>query len=83
MPRSLLGPWLTGGLTISTGAVAASKGYVDAITRLARHAHQATWGGCTDIGECKTLKLLPLTKARGSTLNTGALQDGASFFACL
>lgn len=32
------------------GAVAASKGYVDAITRLARHAHQATWGGCTDIG---------------------------------
>lgn len=32
------------------GAVAASKGYVDAITRLARHAQQATWGGCTDIG---------------------------------
>ncbi|XP_064479013.1 brain-specific angiogenesis inhibitor 1-associated protein 2-like isoform X2 [Ornithodoros turicata] len=32
------------------GAVAASKGYTDAISRLARHAHQATWGGCTDIG---------------------------------
>lgn len=32
------------------GAVAASKGYIDAISRLARHAHQATWGGCTDIG---------------------------------
>ncbi|XP_077526798.1 insulin receptor substrate 53 kDa isoform X1 [Haemaphysalis longicornis] len=31
-------------------AVAASKGYMDAISRLARHAHQATWGGCTDIG---------------------------------
>lgn len=31
-------------------AVAASKGYMDAISRLARHAHQGTWGGCTDIG---------------------------------
>ncbi|XP_054724640.1 brain-specific angiogenesis inhibitor 1-associated protein 2-like isoform X2 [Uloborus diversus] len=32
------------------GAVAASKAYIDALGKLARHAHQGTWGGCTDIG---------------------------------
>lgn len=32
------------------GAVAASKSYIDALGKLARHAHQGTWGGCTDIG---------------------------------
>ncbi|KAH7943981.1 hypothetical protein HPB52_013912 [Rhipicephalus sanguineus] len=37
-------------MVIVITAVAASKGYMDAISRLARHAHQATWGGCTDIG---------------------------------
>lgn len=33
------------------GAAAASRIYVDAITKLARQAQQATWSGCTDIGE--------------------------------
>ncbi|CAL1299262.1 unnamed protein product [Larinioides sclopetarius] len=32
------------------GAVAASKAYIDSLAKLARHAHQGTWGGCTDIG---------------------------------
>ncbi|KAG8184952.1 hypothetical protein JTE90_011083 [Oedothorax gibbosus] len=32
------------------GAVAASKAYIDSLGKLARHAHQGTWGGCTDIG---------------------------------
>ncbi|GFX85295.1 hypothetical protein TNCV_2675701 [Trichonephila clavipes] len=31
------------------GAVAASKAYIDSLGKLARHAHQGTWGGCTDI----------------------------------
>ncbi|KAL1423375.1 hypothetical protein MTO96_021136 [Rhipicephalus appendiculatus] len=41
-------------------AVAASKGYMDAISRLARHAHQATWGGCTDIGPPSGVSCLEL-----------------------
>ncbi|XP_055929507.1 brain-specific angiogenesis inhibitor 1-associated protein 2-like isoform X2 [Argiope bruennichi] len=32
------------------GAVASSKTYLESISKLARHAHQATWGGSTDIG---------------------------------
>ncbi|XP_076332255.1 insulin receptor substrate 53 kDa isoform X2 [Tachypleus tridentatus] len=32
------------------GAVTASKSYLESITKLARCAHQGTWGGCTDIG---------------------------------
>ncbi|XP_065219402.1 uncharacterized protein IRSp53 isoform X2 [Planococcus citri] len=32
------------------GAAAASRVYVDAITKLARQAQQATWSGCNDIG---------------------------------
>lgn len=32
------------------GAVAASKAYIDTLSKLARYAHQGTWGGCTDIG---------------------------------
>ncbi|CAL1293037.1 unnamed protein product [Larinioides sclopetarius] len=31
------------------GAVASSKTYLESISKLARHAHQATWGGSTDI----------------------------------
>lgn len=33
------------------GAAAASRLYVDAITKLARQAQQGTWGGSSDIGE--------------------------------
>ncbi|GIX91246.1 hypothetical protein CEXT_629021 [Caerostris extrusa] len=29
--------------------MAASKAYIDSLGKLARHAHQGTWGGCTDI----------------------------------
>ncbi|KAK4876867.1 hypothetical protein RN001_009373 [Aquatica leii] len=32
------------------GAAAASRLYVDAISKLARQAQQGTWGGCSDIG---------------------------------
>lgn len=32
------------------GAAAASRVYVDAITKLARQAQQATWSGCADVG---------------------------------
>lgn len=32
------------------GAVASSKTYLESISKLARHAHQGTWGGSTDIG---------------------------------
>jgi hypothetical protein len=32
------------------GSAAASRVYVDAITKLARQAQQATWSGCSDIG---------------------------------
>lgn len=34
-----------------TGAVASSKTYLESISKLARHAHQGTWGGSTDIGK--------------------------------
>lgn len=34
-----------------TGAAAASRLYVDAITKLARQAQQGTWGGSSDIGK--------------------------------
>ncbi|GIY56860.1 brain-specific angiogenesis inhibitor 1-associated protein 2 [Caerostris darwini] len=33
------------------GEMAASKAYIDSLGKLARHAHQGTWGGCTDIDE--------------------------------
>jgi BAI1-associated protein 2 len=36
---------------IFSGAAAASRMYVDAISKLARQAQQGTWGGSSDIGE--------------------------------
>lgn len=33
------------------GAAAASRLYVEAITKLARQSQQGTWGGSADIGE--------------------------------
>lgn len=36
---------------IFTGAAAASRLYVDAISKLAKQAQQGTWGGSSDIGE--------------------------------
>ncbi|XP_023210500.1 uncharacterized protein LOC111613387 [Centruroides sculpturatus] len=32
------------------GCLSSSKTYIDIMTKLARHAHQGTWGGSTDIG---------------------------------
>lgn len=43
------------------GAVSASKVYIEAIHKLARHAHQGTWGGCTDIGTA-LMQLLDVQK---------------------
>lgn len=34
-----------------SGAAAASRMYVDAISKLARQAQQGTWGGSSDIGK--------------------------------
>lgn len=34
-----------------SGAAAASRLYVEAITKLARQAQQGTWGGSSDVGE--------------------------------
>ncbi|GFR14208.1 hypothetical protein TNCT_311121 [Trichonephila clavata] len=39
------------------GAVASSKTYLESISKLARHAHQATWGGSTDIGARQKARL--------------------------
>lgn len=36
---------------IFAGAAAASRMYVDAISKLARQAQQGTWGGSSDIGK--------------------------------
>lgn len=38
-------------LLLFSGAAAASRLYVDAITKLARQAQQGTWGGSADIGK--------------------------------
>lgn len=38
-------------MIIFSGAAAASRLYVDAISKLARQAQQGTWGGSSDIGE--------------------------------
>lgn len=37
------------------GAAAASRVYVDALSRLARQAQLGTWGGSKDVGKWKTL----------------------------
>lgn len=36
---------------MSSGATAASRLYVDAISKLAKQAQQGTWGGSSDIGK--------------------------------
>lgn len=43
------------------GAMAASKVYLDTVHKLARHAHQGTWGGCADIGTA-LMQLLDVQK---------------------
>lgn len=40
-----------------SGAAAASRIYVDAITKLARQAQQATWSGCNDIGKVFPIRI--------------------------
>ncbi|GFQ72782.1 hypothetical protein TNCT_208451 [Trichonephila clavata] len=49
-------PGFIGRLKVVPGAVAASKAYIDSLGKLARHAHQGTWGGCTDIGKFSPLR---------------------------
>lgn len=38
-----------------SGAAAASKVYVEALSRLARQAQLGTWGGSQDVGEWKLI----------------------------
>lgn len=41
-----------------SGAAAASRVYVDALSRLARQAQLGTWGGSKDVGKWKTFDRL-------------------------
>lgn len=43
------------------GAAAASRLYVEAITKLGRQAQQGTWGGSADIGKSIKAYLIQLT----------------------
>lgn len=44
------------------GAAAASRMYVDAISKLARQAQQGTWGGSSDIGKQIALQQLQFSQ---------------------
>lgn len=42
---------LRNGIIFFSGAAAASRVYVDALSRLARQAQLGTWGGSKDVGK--------------------------------
>lgn len=42
---------ITDFINLVLGAAAASRMYVDAISKLAKQAQQGTWGGSSDIGK--------------------------------
>lgn len=50
------------------GAAAASRVYVDALSRLARQAQLGTWGGSKDVGEWKTWNRSALASRRARTI---------------
>lgn len=44
------------------GAAAASRVYVDALSRLARQAQLGTWGGSKDVGKFRNLLIIVVPK---------------------